>query len=350
MDDETLVIGAPHTEGGKGSVYIFVREGDRWREASRLTSGDAAPNDAFGQAVALSGDIIAVGASGQDSQGFEAGAVYIFQNEQGGWIQRQKLMSSSAQDVRFGWSLAIDGEKIVVGAPYRSSQGEIINVGAATIFASNGQSWEEQTRLTGAPSAGARSSDQFGWSVTIEESVVAVGAPLNSNVYIYRLSDGQWREEMVVQGSESTAQFGYSVSLSNNRLAVGAPSTNMPAPRAGAVFLYAHQANHWVPTAQLSPEGLLTGDRFGWAVALQGDLLAVGAPESRGEADVEESGEIYAFRFLEGQAVSAGRFAAAAPAAFDHFGNAVAVAADGLLVGAPSQDAATGASFFISLK
>jgi hypothetical protein len=240
-----------------------------------------------------------------------------------------------------------DGETIIVGAPDGYNQGEIINVGSASIFRNNGQGWEIQTRLA-SKSGGARSSDQFGWSVAVHGSSVAVGAHLNNIVYLYRLSNGQWREETALRGVGS--QFGYSLSLSNDTLVVGAPATNLPEMRAGAVFLYARQSNGWVETAQLSADNLRSGARFGWSVAASGDFIAVGARESGGTADVEESGEVYAFGIRGGQIVPLGQFAASSPAAFDHFSHAVAVTPDFILVGAPGTDSAPGTAYVVSLK
>lgn len=346
VDGDTAVVGAPRSESGKGAVYVFVREGGLWRETSRLTADDGNANDFFGHAVAIRGGTIVVGANGQDALGFESGAAYIFQNQQGNWVQTQKLLSSSALDVRFGHAVATDGNTIVVGAPYRSVEAEIINIGSVIVYVNNGQAWEEQTRLESG-SGGARSSDLFGWSVAVQDSTIAVGGHLSNVVYLYSLSDGRWQEETVLQGPANSAQFGYSLSLSNDLLAVGAPATSASEARGGAVYLFARQANDWTPSAILSPEGIRIGARFGWSLALQGDLLAVGARESAGQADVEQSGEVYVFRVSAGQVSPVGQFAVPNPAAFDNLGHAIAVGVDFVLVGAPGQDATPGAAYVI---
>jgi hypothetical protein len=346
MDGETAIIGAPRAEGGRGAVYVFVLEGGRWREVTRLTAGDGLANDFFGHSVAISGETIVVGARGHDALGFETGAAYIFQNQQGSWVQTQKLTSSTAQDIRFGWSVATDGETIVVGAPYRSVEAEIINVGSAIVFVNDGQGWVEQVRLTG-ESGGARSSDQFGWSVAVQESTIAVSAHLVNTVYLYSLSGGQWQEETALRGPESAGQFGYSLSLSNDTLAVGAPSTSTSETRGGVVSLFVRQGGGWIETVRVSPDEIGVGARFGWSVALQGDLLAVGARESGGTADIEQSGEVYTFRINGGSSAPVGQFAALNPAAFDHFGTAVAVSGSLILVGAPGQDTTPGAAYVI---
>lgn len=347
-DGETIVVGAPLAEGRKGAVYVFVREGNQWRETSRLTAADGMANDVFGQSVAISGETLVIGASGHPALGFATGAAYVFQYQQGSWVQTQKLTSSTALDIRFGWSVAIDGQTIVVGAPYRSDQGEIINVGSAIVFANDGQGWVQQARLTGR-SGGARSSDQFGWSVAIRDSTLAVGAHLANAVYLYRLSNGVWQEEAFLKGNGNTGQFGYSVSLAQDTLAVGAPTTSDLNTRAGAAFVYMRQPNGWAETAQLSSDGLRPGSLLGWSVDLHGDVIVAGARESDGLADLEKSGVAYAYQLNGGSSVLLGEFYASNPARFDHFGHAVAVTPDFILVGAPGQDAASGSVYVISL-
>lgn len=347
IDGNTAVIGAPRSEAGRGAVYIFVRQGESWRETSRLVASDRAANDAFGQSVSISGATIAVGASGHDALGYETGAVYVFRYDQGNWVQSQKLLPASPHDVRFGWSVAIAGQTMVVGAPYRYSQGEMNKIGSATIYANKGQGWQKQARLTSRRSGGAANSDLFGWAVAVQESTVAIGAHLAEAVYLYQLSNGRWQQEMVLRGKGPKAHFGYSVSLANGLLAIGAPAANQPAMRSGAAYVYVRQANGWSGTAQINPGSLPPGSRFGWSVALQDDRLVVGARESRGRTGEEQAGGVYIFHIQNDTPLLIEKIFASNPAPFDHFGHAVAISADSIVVGAPGRDIQPGSIHII---
>ncbi len=350
IDGDIAVVGAPQAERGKGAVYVYVREGETWRETSRLVARERFDNDAFGQSVSVSDETIIVGASGHDALGFNTGAVYIFQNEGGNWVQTQKLLPSSPGDIHFGWAVEIDGDTIVVGAPFRNSQGEIEKVGAVTIFTNEARGWVRQARLTSGRSGGAINSDLFGWAVAVKDSTLAVGAHLAEAVYIYHLSNGQWKQEAVLRSHRPSAQFGYSVSLTKDAVAIGAPATNEPATRSGAAFVFVRQKKGWIETGRMALDGLQPGARFGWSVALHDNFLAVGARESDGRADLQASGTVHAFQIIDDQITFIGEFFASEPAPFDYFGHSLAISTDFLLVGAPGRNMAPGEAHFIKLQ
>ena len=90
-------------------------------EVAKITASDGAPEDGFGYSVAVSGDTLVVGAQLADIDGKSAqGAAYVFYRNQGGanrWGQVKKLTASDgAEGDRFGWSVAISGDTIAIGA------------------------------------------------------------------------------------------------------------------------------------------------------------------------------------------------------------------------------------------
>jgi hypothetical protein len=351
VDADTAVIGAPQADQGRGAVAVFERYGHEWREAARLTAGDAAVGDDFGRAVAICGDTILVGASGHARAGFLAGAVYVFERVSGRWPQVAKLLPTSAQDARFGWSVALSGDTAVIGAPHSRQQGEILHVGSATLFERRGREWSPKTRLATGLGGGPLSSDLFGWSVAAAPQVVAVGARLQGAVYVYELSGGQWRRTATVRDQTGGNQFGFSVALAGNRLLVGAPAANRPAPRTGTAVLYARRSDGgWVETARLAADGLRPGSRFGSSVALQRELAAVGMHENDGRDDVEKSGGTVAFRIAEGPAADGERLFAAQPEPYAHLGTAVAISGNLVLAGAPGHRKAPGVVYAFDLR
>jgi uncharacterized repeat protein (TIGR01451 family) len=162
ISGETLVVGAllDVTPGGvTGSAYVFVRSGTTWTQQQQLLAADGAPHQWFGHSVSISGDTVGVGATG----GTE-GAAYVFVRSGPTWTQQQKLVSVSG----FGESVALSGDALVIGSP-----STIGSTGAAHVFQRTGTTWSEQQKLLapdGAP------NDYFGWSVALYGGRVAVGA------------------------------------------------------------------------------------------------------------------------------------------------------------------------------
>lgn len=120
LDDDTAVVGAYRHAGGgfeRGSAYVFTRNDGKWREQAKLTASDPGDEDAFGDAVTIRGNVIAVGARGKDGAGFDSGAAYVFERRGTAWSELAKLESNElAPQVHFGDSVAIGGSQIVVGA------------------------------------------------------------------------------------------------------------------------------------------------------------------------------------------------------------------------------------------
>jgi FG-GAP repeat len=106
--------------GAAGSAYVFVRTGEVWNQQQKVLAADAAPNDRFGFSVAISGELVVIGAPFADGVStFDQGAVYVFARSGEVWSQREKLEASSDGELldQFGDSVAISGEAVVVGAP-----------------------------------------------------------------------------------------------------------------------------------------------------------------------------------------------------------------------------------------
>ena len=126
--------------------------------------------ESFGSAVAISGDTAAVGANVEDTW---RGAAYVFTRSDGVWTGQQKLTASdAAAEARFGWSVALYGDTLAVGA--YSDQGR----GAAYVFTRAGGVWTEREKLTASDGA---ANDRLGWSVALFGDTVAAGAPMKND-------------------------------------------------------------------------------------------------------------------------------------------------------------------------
>ena len=179
ISGETVVIGAP-TDGteavaNQGSAYVFVRSGGVWSLQQKLLAPDAAADDFFGISVAISGETIVVGAPFDDgAAGNAQGSAYVFVRSGGVWSQQQKLLAlDAASPDHFGTSVAISGETIVVGARLMLAQ-RATDQGSAYVFVRSGVVWSQQQKLLASDAA---AFDKFGTSVAISGETVVVGAP-----------------------------------------------------------------------------------------------------------------------------------------------------------------------------
>ena len=124
MSGDTVVVGAPFGVAGTvsdaGAAYVFQRSGSAWSQQAKLTAADTAARDRFGGSVAISGDTVVVGALlGTAGVYADAGAAYVFQRSGSTWSQQAKLAAAEVEALdRFGASVAISGDTIVVGSPF----------------------------------------------------------------------------------------------------------------------------------------------------------------------------------------------------------------------------------------
>jgi uncharacterized repeat protein (TIGR02543 family) len=183
LSGDTVVVGARGDDSSKGSAYVFVRPAGVWATTStytaRLTASDGVAWDNFGYSVAItiSGDTVVVGAYSDDS---EKGSAYVFVRPVGGWVDMTETAKLTASDGeagdRFGYSVAISGDTVVVGA-YGDDIGNNDNQGSAYVFVRPGGGWATTSTYTARLTASDGAAwDHFGASVAISGDTVVVGA------------------------------------------------------------------------------------------------------------------------------------------------------------------------------
>ncbi|HRF55572.1 MAG TPA: FG-GAP repeat protein, partial [Aquimonas sp.] len=175
LDGETALIGAYADNVGanrdQGSAYVFTRSGTTWTQQVKLTAGDGAAGDFFGNSVALDVDTAILGAVGDTS---DQGSAYVFTRIGTAWTQQAKLtVADGATYNQFGWSVALDGDTALV-APYTETVGANIDQGSAYVFTRSGSAWTQESKLVVGDGA---ASDQFGKSVALSSTTALVGAP-----------------------------------------------------------------------------------------------------------------------------------------------------------------------------
>ena len=285
-----------------GSAYIFERNSDgTWNqnETKKLTASDAASDNWFGLCVAISGNYAIVGAPNNDNN---KGSVYIFErNSDGTWNQNetQKLTASDRQpDNEFGWSVAISGNYVIVGAHYNDDNGG--NSGCAYIFERGADgNWEQKQKLTASDAA---ANDKFGESVAISGNYVIVGASYddtNGSAYIFeRNSDGNWEQKQKLTASDPaySDDFGESVAISGNYAIVGAKENDDDGDNTGSAYIFKRNSDGtWTQnqTQKLTASDAADGDLFGHSVAISENYAIVSAPGSND--DGADSGSAYIF-------------------------------------------------------
>ncbi len=145
ISGSTIVVGSPGYAAGAGRAYVFVSSGHGWHQVGALTGDDTGVGDSFGQAVAISGGTIVVGAPGRADG---VGRCYVFAPGSTGWHQAAELKGSDGvADTVFGTTVAVSSRTVLVGAP---------NAGRAYVFTADRSGWHQTTELTG-PGPRARS-------------------------------------------------------------------------------------------------------------------------------------------------------------------------------------------------
>ena len=180
------------------------------REVAKLTPGDALGSSVagFSSSVAISGDTAVVGASTDDDAGTDSGAAYVFTGSDGGWSQQAKLTADDANTGdNFGFSVAINSDTAVVGAPFRDDAA--FDSGSAYVFVRTGGGWSQQAKL--AASDAATRHGNFGESVAIDGDTIVVG-PNNQDAgalvgvaYVFVRTGGSWNLQATIAAADETS-------------------------------------------------------------------------------------------------------------------------------------------------
>lgn len=164
IDGDVLVSSAPNDDdnfSGSGSAYVYRWNGTMWILDNKLTASDAATNDHFGQSLSLEGDRLAVGSYRSDTAGTDAGSVYIFEWSGVSWNEQEQITALDAADLsRFGQSVALSGDQLVVGAYFDNEAA--VRAGAAYIFRKRPTEWLQDSKFT---AGDASDDDRLGFSV-----------------------------------------------------------------------------------------------------------------------------------------------------------------------------------------
>ncbi|MGA3194212.1 MAG: hypothetical protein ABSD39_04345 [Terriglobales bacterium] len=271
VNGTTAVVGAPAGNGSLGAAYVFTLSGGTWTLQQELTAGDGASGDEFGASVAVNGSTIIVGAPGKSAN---TGAAYVFISVLGTWSQQAELTASDGgEEAFFGFSVAVNGTTAVVGA-YGWNAAD----GAVYIFVQTGTTWTPQQEISASDRA---AGDEFGYSISINGNILIVGAPqhtvtkTNQGVaYVFTRSGTSWSQQggdLVATSPAASDNFGSSVALD---VVSSVPTALVSAPRhsssKGIVYVFTEPVSTWKQQTTLTASDAANNDTFGASVSLSG--------------------------------------------------------------------------------
>lgn len=228
-DADRILVGAPFTiVSGQvaGSAHVYRRDANLgWVAEGELLAPARAQDDRFGHSVALAGDTAVVGVPRDDRPGFtNTGSVMVYEFANGAWSHAQTLFPPATAHAEAGWSVAFDGETILVGAPFDSTTEP--NGGGAYMYVRGPNGWE----LVPGLSVYTRPDSATGWSVSVLDGRMLIGAPHLEHdgsqargwVHVLRRVDNGWSSTGIGVGDlDANDRFGTSVAQTEDRVIVG---------------------------------------------------------------------------------------------------------------------------------
>ena len=242
LDGNRMAIGARGNDGNgssAGHVRVYEWSGSAWTQLGTDIDGEAA-GDAFGWSVSLDGNRLAIGGRGNDGTGTDAGHVRVYEWSGNAWVQLGGDIDGEVAGNRSGSSVSLDGDRLAIGATGNDGNG--IRAGHVRVYEWSGAAWVQ----LGTDIDGEAAGDCSGQAVSLDSNRLAIGAIWNDgngrnagHVRVYEWSGTAWGQLGTdIDGEAAGDQSGESVSLDGNRLAIGAPENDGSGRRAGHVRVY----------------------------------------------------------------------------------------------------------------
>jgi large repetitive protein len=334
VSSTTVVVGAPYeaiagaTDAGRAYIY----SASSGALISTLSSPNAQADGQFGFSVAINGTTVVVGAPQETASSMiHAGHVYIYRATTGALVSTLTSPNVQAEGV-FGWSVASSSTEVVVGAIGETASSQP-DAGRAYVFdAGTG------ALISTLASPEAQNSGWFGYSVAMSSTTVVVGAPYEEfagqhqagNSYTFSVRTGHLFATLSSPNAQPGGLFGYSVATAGARAVVGAPFEAV-AGQTNAGHAYAFAATSGALIMQLTSPNTQSNGWFGWTVGTSGATVVVGAPQ---EAASGQSNAGHAYRFRSATGVLVSTLTSPSPQSDGLFGGWVAVSDTKTVVGA----------------
>lgn len=299
-DGDWVAVGRPlgnTTFIDDGAVYLYRDTGAGWALQQKLTAPDAAGGDQFGFSVKIDGGVLAIGAIGDDGRG----SAYVYRFDGAAWNFETKLQqAATTAGARFGNALALDGGLLLVGAPLQSGGG------LAWVYGFDGAAWTNTAILNPADDA---DDDEFGFSVDLEGGLALVSAHLQDGpggsianagaAYVFAFDGVSWTEQAKLTAeadASAQANFGYSSALVNGAALIGAFQANTAAGSfTGAAYTFRATGGVWARESTLVASDATPGDFFGIAVAGDTSIIIGASGDAPAGSTQTRFGAAYTF-------------------------------------------------------
>ena len=346
-------------------------------QTNKIVASDRMISTEFGRAVAITNNYAVVGvrledndAEGKNSM-LDAGAVYIYERSSDNkWKQVQKIVASDrTPGANFGWSVAISGNTIVVGAIYErfdaAGRNESGAEGAAYVYERGTDGiWKQTQKIL---SSAREGHNYFGTAVGVDGNIIVVSAPGHSRdsterddntvgdagaIFVFEKRGNNWRRtyKLVASDRQFAAGLGNSVAINGNYVIAGATGQHTDVnggnrmETAGAAYIWERMDDgKWGKAKKLVASDRTPYDDFGSSVAINGDNAIVGANgvtlKKTDENNDPNSGEAYIFSRTEnGEWKEVMSIIPNDRKDRDFFGNSVGVSGNYAIVGSPIGD------------
>jgi len=342
ISGDIAIIGAPGSSGDDGQACLYQRSGESWSLLNCLSpiTENLTAVQQFGNVVAISGELIVIGA--KKNQSGKNGIAYVYQRQGDSWqLQAELVNPNTSSNDKFASTLSISENYIAVGSQGFSAS----HVGVVYIFKNTETGWVEDITIT--PVSTFKSAN-FGTSLMLSGEYLIIGdddhgRAHEGSAYIYKQEEGIWNKQASLKGGDITksANFATSVAISKDYAVIGAKSENNPLvkkhKKSGAVYVYKRTGKLWNSQTKLLASDAQQGGNFGSSVAISGDYLLIGA-ENHNSA----KGATYLFQNINDVWTEVFKFEANDAKQQDSFGHAIAIAQDYIVVGAHNKSVANG--------
>ena len=334
MHGNLVAIGAPYDDVAAltncGMVYVYERRGLSWALIAQLTPADPASGDLFGSSVAVYNDTIVIGAHAKNAND---GAAYVFTRSAGLWSQQAKLAPAAAgSQEHVGYDVAISQDTAVIGTwgPEK-----------AYVYARSGSAWTKTDTFMKLGGTGS----EFGTFVDIYRDTAVIGAPQDDDavhgvdsgaVYVYARSGGLWSLQAQLTAADGSAsdRFGTGVSVFRDTFIAGSPNDDDRASNAGAAYAFTRSGTTWTQQDKMTASDGAADDGFGRSISLSGDAVIIGAPDRSAGMGAAYGFIRYGAEWLEEGMVDTGN------AAGDRYGAALSLSGGAIVAGALWSDTA----------
>lgn len=302
LKNEMAALGAMRRDDkGKdsGSVIIFERHLNSWKQTQILTAPDAKAGDSFGQSLSFTENHLIIGAPRNDDLGEDSGAAYIYKRYENTWRYQSKITASdgAAGDL-FGISLDVDGNTIIVGADLHDEKAE--NAGAAYVYVLENKQWKQEAKLM---ALDGNKTDIFGVRVALSHNTALISARRDDiegvgidagSVYVFERNGGEWTQKSKLTSPDGAAddRFGRAVALNKDTAIISAMNHDSNGINTGAIYVYKKESEGWNYTSKITAKASFPNDRFGWNVALSRELVVISTPNHDGKG--MNSGAVFA--------------------------------------------------------